>query len=522
MSVIVEGLKLVYSVRSVLGIYDFWFVPKEDRFSRGTAAAETEAKPVLQEQLAEELSLWQDRTRYDKSLKWQISVLEPSILFPADANDDEEPIIVLDLHRFLWGSEPLEAGVDGAASDPGSADNERYYSRSVMSTEKTRLRLVDDIGSWLHCVANRRASWVIEPVTLARDFDLSIGWNYCRLPEEIRNAADMPRHVLAGTLPSVYFRVKANQYCTFWYTFFKLVRSHWGTPQEQAAEAAKPRVPVPGSGRSMTFKFKMHELKLDMLEELPCAQENVVQTGEDISGEIADEAWMAFATMVLKGFVVTYENGNISKLDLHMDGLTIQDLFQGCVFASSDTDADEVPKGSFVCIQRGWAIPGAVDYPGHDTWWTFDFRTLALNWNDKTVALLMRFCSAAFATHRQALADADAAAAARRASSEASHSLSPPPANDAATPPRVSSGRSGGASPAKSRIGASFEMLSATLMRDGVPLTRLAMTAARCCYDACVTGECFSVACGQIHGHVHACLACLDFEGIVFVLSVLP
>ena len=467
MSVIVDGLKLVYSVPSVLGIYNFWFVPKEDRFSRGAAAAET--KTVVQEQLADELHLWLDRTRYDKILKWQITVLTPSILFPADAKEEEEPIIVFDLDRFSWGSE--------SPSDSENADHAKYCSRSVMYTEKTCVRLVDNIRSWLHCAANRRSSWVLEPVTLARDFDFSIGWDYCNLPEEIRVPADLPRHALVGTLPSVFFKVQAGQYCTFWYTFFKIVRSHWGTPQDEAADAAKQRSPAlaPGSGRSMSFEFKMHELKLEMLEEL-----------SDVEAK-EDDVRRAFAMMVLNGFVVSYENGNISKLDLHMEGLKIQDLFQSCVFATSDTDAAEAPKGSFVRIQRGWAITDAPGYPGFDTWWTFDFRTLALNWNDKTVALLMRFCSGAFATHRNALVEADIAA--RRASVEApqSHSASTP--GDTMESSQALSGQSSGVPARKSRISASFEMLSATLMRDGVPLTRLEMSAARCCYDADVTGE---------------------------------
>jgi len=40
----------------------------------------------------------------------------------------------------------------------------------------------------------------------------------------------------------------------------------------------------------------------------------------------------------------------------------------------------------------------------------------------------------------------------------------------------------------KSRISASFELLSAILMRDGVPLTRMAMTAASCKYESECTG----------------------------------
>jgi hypothetical protein len=41
----------------------------------------------------------------------------------------------------------------------------------------------------------------------------------------------------------------------------------------------------------------------------------------------------------------------------------------------------------------------------------------------------------------------------------------------------------------KSRISASFELLSAVLMRDGVPLTRMAVTAARCTYESECTGK---------------------------------
>ena len=128
----------------------------------------------------------------------------------------------------------------------------------------------------------------------------------------------------------------------------------------------------------------------------------------------------AFAMLMFTGFVVSYENGNISKLDMHMDGLSIQDLIQHSLFATSDAagrgstshlDGGGASKGSFVSIQRGWAVPGALNYPGFETWWEFNFRTLALNWNDKTVSLLMQFCGAAFATHSKALAAAAALAA---------------------------------------------------------------------------------------------------------------
>jgi hypothetical protein len=390
MSIIVDGLNLVYSVESVLGIYNFWFVPRDDRFSRGEDAAEEEQKVVLEEELPHELNLWLDRTRYCKRMKWQLSVLQPCILFPGNAKDATEPIIFFDLDRFSWGSEFPETGVH---------DIMTFYDRSVMSVENTRFRLVDDIETWLHCTANRRLSWVMRPITLAQEFDFSITWDRCKLPEEIRVVKDVPHNVLTGTLPRVHICVTGHQYCTFWYVFFKVIKSHWGTPEEQALEAAKPQRPVRGSGCSMTLKFKMHELKLNMREEgaSDARGEKAVEIEDGGEDRASDAA--AFAMMTLSGFIVSYENGNIAKLDMQMDGLSIQDLIQHCVFATSDTDVGGVSKGSFVSIQRGWAVRGAQDHPGCDTWWSFDFRTLGLNWNDRTVALLMQFCSTSFATH---------------------------------------------------------------------------------------------------------------------------
>jgi len=237
----------------------------------------------------------------------------------------------------------------------------------------------------------------MRPITLAQEFDFTITWDRCKLPEEIRVVKDVPHNVLTGTLPRVHFCVTGHQYCTFWYVFFKVIKSHWGTPEEQALEAAKPQRPVRGAGRSMTLKFKMHELKLNMLEE--GASDARGEKAVEIEGGGGDRAIdaAAFAMMTLSGFVVSYENGNIAKLDMQMDGLSIQDLIQNCVFATSDVGG--VSKGSFVSIQRGWAVRGAKDHPGCDTWWSFDFRTLRLNWNDRTVALLMQFCSTSFATH---------------------------------------------------------------------------------------------------------------------------
>lgn len=187
-------------------------------------------------------------------------------------------------------------------------------------------------------------------------------------------------------------------------------------------EAAKPQVPVPGSGRSMTFQFKMHEFKLNMLKSRGQVGQDDDEEDDGQDDKENDEQG-AFAMLLFTGFVVSYENGNISTLDMHMDGLSIadliHDLIQDCLFATSDTgegggsssdsDGGGASKGSFVSIQRGWAVPGAANYPGFETWWEFNFRTLALNWNDKTVSLLMQFCGAAFATHSKALATAAAA-----------------------------------------------------------------------------------------------------------------
>ena len=389
---VVDGLNLVYSVESVLGIYNFWFVPKEDRFSRGEGAEEEEEKKaVLEADLPQELSLWLDRTRYDKRMKWQLSVLQPCILFPGNAKDATEPIIIFDLDRFWWGSEFPDVGAD---------DIMTFYDRSVMTIENTRFRLVDDIETWLHCTANRKLSWLLRPITLAQEFDFTITWDRCKLPEEIRVVKDVPHNVLTGTLPRVNFCVTGHQYCTFWFVFFKVVKSHWGTPEEQALEAAKPQRPVRGSGRSFTMKFKIDELILNMRQEEPSGakDEDAAVETEGGGGDGASDA-AAFAMLTFSGFVVSYENGNIARLDMHMDGLRIQDLIQNCLFATSDTDSGGVTKGSFVSIQRGWAVRGAKNHPGCDTWWTFDFRTLGLNWNDRTVALLMQFCSTSFATH---------------------------------------------------------------------------------------------------------------------------
>ena len=384
-SIVVDGLNLVYSMESVLGIYNFWFVPKEDRFSRGDVTEAEEDRVVLQEELAGELSVWMDRTRYDTRMKWQVSVVQPCILFVANAKDASDAIIVFDLDRFTWGSKLPEE----------IENNMVYYDRSVMSIENTRFRLVDDIQSWLHCIANRKAAWLMQPITLAQEFDFEIVWDRCKLPEEIRVPMDLPRNALSGTLPHVNFFLRGHQYCTFWYIFFKVVKSHWGTPEEQAIEAAKPQLPLRGSGRSIAFNFKMHELKLSMLR-----QSQTQGGAEDTQDEGGEHT--AFAMMTFQGFVVNYEDGNISKLDMHMDGLHIQDLIQNRLFASSNTNggvSNGSDSGSFVSIQRGWALAGADHHPGYDTWWAFNFCTLGLNWNDRTVAFLMQFCSAAFATH---------------------------------------------------------------------------------------------------------------------------
>jgi len=212
MSVVVDGLNLVYSVESVLGIYNFFFVPKEDRFSRGDQKEAKEEQMVPEDDLAKELSLWFDRTRYDKQMQWQLSVLQPCILFPANAKDPTEPVLVFDLDRFLWGSELFEDESD---------DTVKYYDRMVMMVQNTRFRLVESIDRWLSCTANHKVAWMMEPITLAQDFDFQIVWDRCRLPENIRLAKDVPRNALSGTLPRVHFSVLAEQYCTFWYVFFR-------------------------------------------------------------------------------------------------------------------------------------------------------------------------------------------------------------------------------------------------------------------------------------------------------------
>ena len=88
-----------------------------------------------------------------------MSVLQPCILFPANAKDASEPVIVCDLDRFLWGSE---------FPDPASDENVVYFDRSVRSIESMRFRLVDDIQVGFHCTTNHCVAWMTKLITLAQ------------------------------------------------------------------------------------------------------------------------------------------------------------------------------------------------------------------------------------------------------------------------------------------------------------------------------------------------------------------
>ncbi|KAJ1487469.1 hypothetical protein T484DRAFT_1786605 [Baffinella frigidus] len=180
LDVLVDGIHLVYSVEACLQasrpthafffifvylfwfvpkeVYLFWFVPKENRFP---AHAPPDDTADIEEQVDgdSELRLWEDRTRYDKRLKWEIVFQNPSILFPADHKAADEPVIVFDLDTLRWGSSEAESP---------------YFDRNTARLSRTRFRLVDDIGAWLHCTANGRAPGLVRDLTLAEDFDWTL------------------------------------------------------------------------------------------------------------------------------------------------------------------------------------------------------------------------------------------------------------------------------------------------------------------------------------------------------------
>eukprot|EP00961_Rhodomonas_salina_P182623 2465382-Rhodomonas_salina.1 len=102
-----------------------------------------------------------------------------------------------------------------------------------------------------------------------------------------------------------------------------------------------------------------------------------------------------------------------------------------------------------------------------DAMWDFDFRCLELNWNDKTVALLMEFVT-------------EIQAGARLESQEAAGTKDAPSmeavAIDSLEVAETKRKR-------KLEINASIQLLSATLMRDSQPVARVAMSAATCKYE---------------------------------------
>ncbi|EKX50324.1 hypothetical protein GUITHDRAFT_135471 [Guillardia theta CCMP2712] len=430
-AVTLDGLHLIYSVECVLGVYNFWIVPKEDRFP--TSAAE-----IVQDHEDDssewQLQLWKDRTRFDKRMQWHISVLKPCILFPADHKSDSEPVIVFDLDSFDWKSVLI------------SGDDEKleFFDRNVLDVKNTRFRLAEDINIWLHCLANNRTAWIMKGITLATDFDFQITWDWCKLTEPIRVMKDLPRQIVKGTLPCANLFCTAEQYNSFWYAFFKVVRSHY-PPTDVVKETSTIKVVKPeSSGLSFEFAFDMNELKLNLLE--------------SASDSSAHERKVC-AHVLFRGFNTRYHNGYKSSLRMLMQHLEIKDEINQFSFASSQRQTAGQEEDEFVCIERGWIAPEIFHDYQYDAWWDFNFKSLSMNWNESTVRILTDFCTGAFRDRSQR------AGQARLKSSLVDDDLfyeaeenqhDPQPATDEPHKPKQAL-----------KITASIRLLSATLLRAG-------------------------------------------------------
>eukprot|EP00961_Rhodomonas_salina_P225205 3044833-Rhodomonas_salina.1 len=163
----------------------------------------------------------------------------------------------------------------------------------------------------------------------------------------------------------------------------------------------------------------------------------------------------------------------IASLEM-MDG-------KGRTFASSmgNTSSADAEQ-QLVVLKHRTVAPDSKDHPGYDSSWDLDFRSLVLNWNDKTIALLVEF-------GEEALRNKEGGEAAPNTSQHVVNSEGKP----------VSSSREGdkaGAEVAnksaenavalkaklKMQVTASIQLLSAVLMRDGDGVAKLEMSALTC------------------------------------------
>ena len=155
----------------------------------------------------------------------------------------------------------------------------------------------------------------------------------------------------------------------------------------------------------------------------------------------------------------------VSKIDLaHFAGASGQHL--NIVSSSSGSDKHLI---AVKCIT---VSPDAAEHPGFDTWWDFDFRTLAVHWDDEAIAELVQYYTKVEKlrlAHYEVFVSEDARV-------DVSNSVE-------REMEVVDSGTAPLAKRAVKHVSASIELLSATLMRAGLPVVRLAMTAARCKYE---------------------------------------
>ena len=226
------------------------------------------------------------------------------------------------------------------------------------------------------------------------------------------------------------------------------------------------------------------ELRFVCTFQLHGAQVRAILSGQD------GEADTDVAACRVSGVQAKFSQSKYtSEMRLNVTALEVIDLStfadQRYKFLSSKSGATS--SEHLVAIKRVTVSPHAPNHPGYDTWWDFDFRTLNVNWNDSTIRLLMHY----FRNVQQLRAGLDRRAGCvdaneklederRAAESEVQvQEIDSTPDGNSATK----------ATGYIMHVTASIEMLSATLMRGGLPLVRLAMTAAKCKHEQSTTGS---------------------------------
>ncbi|KAJ1487470.1 hypothetical protein T484DRAFT_1786606 [Baffinella frigidus] len=273
------------------------------------------------------------------------------------------------------------------------------------------------------------------------------------------------------------------------FAFFKVVRSHWAAPPRAASqhpaeakaevaeerrklEQEKLRVPQ----RNFTLQFEMGEVRYHLL----------------------DETRQPLALASFSGFLVTYENGPRACLRMTMHSASVDGIEAGGAttrFASSlsappsSSAPGSAPPQDFVKIERGWINPNAPNHPGYDLDWDLDFSRLNINWNASTVKRLTTFYSAAFSERKAAEVQLFVEAPQEAGDSAFLEGQELLEVQDEMAAITKDAAEWAARARERTQVTASFQSLSATLMRDGIAVVRMEMTAASCKYEGAAQGS---------------------------------